>query len=93
MSQGSGRKEAILDKCAKLRSYLASEQKTGMTPYWQDLGTIEKRTQEASESELLIVDRELAKLVNLLKERDRGDGKGIVNAERWDRFFGRDDAA
>ena len=48
---------------------------------------------EASESELLIVDRELAKLVNLLKERDRGDGKGIVNAERWDRFFGRDDAA
>jgi hypothetical protein len=79
MLQGSGRKLTILEKCRKLKTYLASEPQIGLAPYLQDLGAIEQRVREA-------------KLVNLLQERDRGNGTGTIDAQRWERFFGGDDA-
>jgi hypothetical protein len=91
MSQGSGRKEAILDKCKKLRACLASESQIGLTPYLQDLGAIEERARGASESELSLVDQALAKLVTILQERDRGDGTGKINAQRWGKLFDGND--
>jgi hypothetical protein len=93
MLEGSGRKELILDKCRKLKKYLASESQVGLSPYWQVLAAIEKHARRAAESELSTVDQELLQLFWLLQERDREEGVGIINAERWLRLFTSDDVA
>jgi hypothetical protein len=87
----SERKQSILDKCRKLKKYLASESQVGLLPYLEVLDAIEKRAQAAVEPELPVVNQELAQLMILLQQRDRGDGIGILNAEHWERLFPADD--